>query len=243
MMRVLPVIDILQGIVVHGVAGNRAEYHPIQSRWTDSADPIAVAEALQSQFGFQRFYLADLDGILTQQPNFELYRRLERIGYKLLADAGVRNAADVGPILDSGASAAIVGLETLQGSEALREMIPLFGPERIVFSLDLRAGKPNVATDADWSDAASEAIAAIAINCGVRQMIVLDLADVGTSTGGSTAALCRTILKNHPAVTLIAGGGVRGPDDIRRWANVGISELLVASALHDGRLTPRDMAS
>ena len=237
-MRILPVIDVLRGEVVRGVAGNRSEYRPIQSRWTDSSAPPAVANALRQAFGFRRFYLADLDGILSRKPHFDLYRTLTADGYELLIDAGVRDLADVASILETGASATIVGLETLQGPQALEEMIRMHGAERIVFSLDLRAGRPNIAAEAVWPDGEPEAIAATAVGCGVRQLIVLDLADVGADTGGSTRSLCRTLLTRHPQLTLIAGGGVRGPDDVESWRETGIAELLVASALHDGRILP-----
>ena len=101
---------------------------------------------------------------------------------------------------------------------------------------------PILADDSEWPESTADQIADRAVASGVTQMIVLDLADVGTSTGGSTAELCRSVLKRHPQLKLIAGGGVRSMDDVRRWSQVGIDELLVASALHDGRLSPGDLA-
>jgi phosphoribosylformimino-5-aminoimidazole carboxamide ribotide isomerase len=38
---------------------------------------------------------------------------------------------------------------------------------------------------------------------------------------------------------LFAGGGVRDEDDLRRLADAGCDGVLVATALHDGRLTYR----
>ena len=37
---------------------------------------------------------------------------------------------------------------------------------------------------------------------------------------------------------MLVGGGVRGVEDLRRLKRSGASAVLVASALHDGRLTP-----
>ena len=37
------------------------------------------------------------------------------------------------------------------------------------------------------------------------------------------------------------GGGVRGVDDLRRLKACGVRAALVASALHDGALTPADL--
>lgn len=240
-MTLLPVIDVLNGVTVRGVAGRREEYRPLQSCWSTSADPSDVASALRTAFGFRRFYLADLDGILRQQPNQTLYRSLQRSGFELLVDAGVRTANDAENLFETGITAVIAGLETLRSPSELAGMIRRFGPERIVFSLDLKSGKPQVSDKSAWPALDPLSLAEIAIDSGVQQVIVLDLADVGVGTGGSTAELCGSILTKFPHVHLIAGGGVRGKDDLERWARIGISELLVASALHDRRLSPNDV--
>jgi len=39
------------------------------------------------------------------------------------------------------------------------------------------------------------------------------------------------------------GGGVRGAEDLRSVAASGCDAVLVASALHDGRLTAADLAA
>ena len=237
-MRLLPVIDILEGVVVRGVAGRRKEYRPLQSRWADGADPLNVAAGLRSAFGFRRFYLADLDGILFRKPNRELYRELAKADCELLVDHGMIGPGEVDDILDDGVCAAIAGLESLSGPDDLDIILRRHGPERIIFSLDLQSGVPKIREGSLWPIADSLSTAERAVQCGVERMIVLDLADVGCATGGSTETLCRTLLNRHPSLRLIAGGGVRGEDDVRRWADTGVEELLVASALHNGRLSP-----
>ena len=44
-----------------------------------------------------------------------------------------------------------------------------------------------------------------------------------------------------PRTTMITGGGVRDLDDLRRLAESGIDGVLIASALHDGSLTPQQL--
>jgi phosphoribosylformimino-5-aminoimidazole carboxamide ribotide isomerase len=72
-------------------------------------------------------------------------------------------------------------------------------------------------------------------------MIVLDLADVGVSRGTGTLDLVRRLRSAHPQLELTAGGGVRGIDDLRQLADAGCDAALVASALHDGRITPDEV--
>jgi len=42
-MFIIPVIDLLNGKVVHAKYGNRAQYQPLQSPLVDSCEPLAVA--------------------------------------------------------------------------------------------------------------------------------------------------------------------------------------------------------
>jgi hypothetical protein len=44
-MRILPVLDLMNGVVVRGVGGRRSEYRPVASRLAVSADPADVAAA------------------------------------------------------------------------------------------------------------------------------------------------------------------------------------------------------
>ena len=94
---------------------------------------------------------------------------------------------------------------------------------------------------AKWRTADAFGVAAQAIDLGVRRVLVLDLARVGVGTGTGTEALCARLTAAFPHVEISAGGGVRGVDDLRLLRNSGVQNVLVASALHDGRLTPNDL--
>ena len=69
-----------------------------------------------------------------------------------------------------------------------------------------------------------------------------DLVLIECAEGTRTAALIRQIKEKWPKLELIGGGGVHGPEDLSQLANCGLSRVLVASALHDGRLSPEDLA-
>ena len=62
-MRIIPVLDVLKGRVVRGIAGQRDSYQPIQSILTPNADVRSVCTAFRQQFGISEYYIADLDGI------------------------------------------------------------------------------------------------------------------------------------------------------------------------------------
>jgi phosphoribosylformimino-5-aminoimidazole carboxamide ribotide isomerase len=235
-MRIVPVLDVTAGVVVRGIAGRRSEYRPIVSRLTTSTRPTDVAEAFRTHFGLNHLYLADLDAIAGAAPALDLYRDLWSRGFGLWVDAGVRDATDAQLLIDASLEV-VVGLETVRGPETLQQLVKRCGPERIIFSLDLKEGQPLGDVSA-WREPEAEAIAAEVFALGVRRLIVLDLARVGVIGGTGTEALCQRLAAIHPEAELIAGGGVRGAADLRRLEECGVSSALVASALHDGHLQP-----
>jgi phosphoribosylformimino-5-aminoimidazole carboxamide ribotide isomerase len=277
-LRVIPVLDLMHGVVVRGVAGRRSEYRPIESRLCSSAGPVVVARAIVEKLGLSEFYIADLDAIAGAEPAWGLYEQLIGLGATLIVDAGAGDEGRAKALADfctreASLSGVIVGLESLKpvdgeqrgrdndesdravpphhalspcGGEgliaALRPLVDVIGANRIVLSLDLKAGQPL--TDvAMWRAMAPLAIAESAIASGVSRLIVLDLANVGVDEGVGTLALCQELRARHPQIEIIAGGGVRGPDDLAQMASAGCNAALVASALHDGRLTRKGLVA
>jgi phosphoribosylformimino-5-aminoimidazole carboxamide ribotide isomerase len=233
-------MDLLKGEVVRGVAGRRHEYRPVVSRLTPSAEPLAVARAFRDHFGLTELYLADLDAIAGAPAALATYDALHADGFRLWVDAGIRRAADARPLAEEDVDGIVAGLETLHSPADLRALCAEYGSERIIFSLDLKAGVP-LGEVAAWQATDAEALAEQAVSCGVRRLTVLDLARVGVGAGLGTEALCERLAQSYPQVEVIAGGGVRDAADLRRLKGYGVRGVLVASALHDGRLTRADL--
>ena len=239
-MRILPVLDLLNGVVVRGVAGKRGEYRPIQTGLAACPEPLAIARAFRLQFGLTALYVADLDAILHARPNLTCCRELADDGFELLVDAGLKEAAQGEWLVSAGVHTLIAGLETLPGPTLLAELCRRFGPERVVFSLDLKQGEPLYDGPA-WDWRAPEELIDCAVGHGIGNVIVLDLAQVGVGGGVETLGLCRRIQAKHPSLRITTGGGVRGAADLEQLRAAGIEGVLVASALHDGRLSRQEI--
>ena len=239
-MTVLPVLDLLEGLVVRGVAGRRTEYRPLRSRLVETAVPLDVARALRDEFGYRRLYVADLDGILHRRPNWVAYQQLIDDGFKLLVDAGITCVDDARQLSGLGCEV-VIGLESSPSPEHVARMANAC--EAVTFSLDLQNGQPMLAEGASgWSHNPLE-IVRQAIDIGISRLIVLDLADVGMGCGTRTGALCQSLLAVFPDLHLTCGGGIRNLDDLHQSRTLGVKQILVASALHDGRLTAGDLAA
>ena len=234
-MRIIPVMDLKAGQVVHAVGGRRHEYKPIRSVLVDSARPEIVARAFRDELGLDELYVADLDALAGLEPHWAEMRSLAQLGLKLLVDAGVRDTAVAVALNEAGVDGIVVGLETVSGADLVRSMVQTLGAQSLWFSLDLKDGQP-LGNLRGWSDPAPESIADQVIAMGLTRLIVLDLARVGEHRGTGTEALCRLLRQRHHSVELVAGGGVRGESDLQRLEAIGVSAVLVASALHNGTI-------
>lgn len=245
-MKILPVLDILNQTVVRGIAGQRDAYQPIQSRLTQSSQPLDIARALRDEFQLSEFYVADLDAILQAKLNLDLYQSLLAEGFTFLLDCGVRCATDSERLNSLRGISVVAGLETLAGPHELGKLVQQWGVQQTVFSLDLKQGKPIVSDSLENDFASTDdplEIAELGVQQGVQQMILLDLAQVGTGKGTGTETLCRTLHDRHPDLKLITGGGIQNSDDLLAQAELGADAVLVASALHDGRIGRESLLS
>jgi phosphoribosylformimino-5-aminoimidazole carboxamide ribotide isomerase len=239
-MRIIPVLDLQNGVVVRGIAGQRQEYRPIVSQLTASCQPAEVARAFRDHFGLTELYLADLDAIASGVPAPPLYADIRSLGISLWVDAGVRDPAQAVTLAAAGVESIIIGLETIHGPNELRQICSRLRSESIVFSLDLKNGLPLGHTS-NWDRPDADSIARQAIALGVRRLLVLDLARVGVGTGTGTEEICARLAADYPEVEIASGGGVSGIADLERLRRCGVRAVLVASALHDGRLQRADL--
>lgn len=227
-MQVIPVIDLKGGTVVHARMGQRALYRPIETPLASTSDPVDVARGLLSVHPFATLYVADLDAIGGRGDNRAALARLRQAFPQLTlwVDSGIAGIATATGWLQQDFGHVVLGSET-QCDTAL---VAHFADDtRAVLSLDFRGddfqGPPALLTQSErWP----------------RRVIVMTLDRVGSHAGPDLDRL-RAIKAS--ATEVYAAGGVRDAADLRALADAGIAGALVASSLHNGRLTGADLRS
>ncbi len=214
-------IDIRGGLVVRARAGERAAYRPIETPLAPSPDPVAVAEGLLAAVPSRRLYVADLDAIETRLPQHPVLARLRRAfpEHELWVDGGFSEEDAVARFLDAGLGRAVLGTESLREASLLARY-----RAGAILSLDSRGdallGLPELHADSSlWPD----------------DVIVMTLARVGAGLGPDLERV-REVRAHSPETRIYAAGGLRGPEDLAPLAEAGAAGILVASAIHDGRL-------
>lgn len=223
-MEIIPVLDLKAGHVVHARRGHRDTYQPIVSRLSPTSMPRDVLAALLQLHAFTSVYIADLDAIEKTGEHAQIITDL------------ARQYPDIEFWLDAGGTAragmtAADNIRGVIGSESLRDVAALGASDAAaILSLDFRGedflGPPDL-LDAPglWPD----------------RVIVMTLARVGSGTGPDLDRLA-SIKQRAGARRLYAAGGVRDAADLEALRDAGAAGILVASGLHDGRLSPADLA-
>ena len=231
-MRVIPVIDILGGIAVHAVKGKRSEYKPLESVLCTSVKPIEIASVFK-KLGFGRLYIADLDAIMKKRSNLGLIKQIAKsTGLDLMVDAGTINLEGAEKLLSSGIERVIIGTETLSSMSFVEEAAKTFGQERIVVSIDLKGERVLGKMGLDQKSNPLKLLQDVS-KAGVNQIILLDLARVGSSKGVNSSLLFD--FSEIIEVEVFLGGGVRNIEDLKHLRKMGVAGVLVATALHLGR--------
>ena len=238
MMNVIPVMDILNGQVVHAVGGERSRYKPIESVLTQSSEPVEVAIAFKAN-GFLQVYIADLDAIIDcTRHDFALLKEIyQKTGLQLMVDAGITSLERAKQMFDVGVSKIVIGTETMQNTNFVRDAVERFGSEHVVVSLDLKDAKVLVG---DGFEGCIDALCMLTEfkEMGIESLIVLDLTRVGSCEGVDLQFLkkAKAIVPN-----VYAGGGVRKIGDLVELQKSGISGALIATALHTGKISVTEL--
>lgn len=232
-------IDIRNGIVVQAIAGQRSQYRPLRSDLTDSVEPAQVLKALQDHVSPQRCYVADLDAIEGRRLNRCILAEMARIGLPLIVDAGVTSESALTGLLELGAAAVVLSSESLGLSHTLSELVKHVPASNLIYSIDLRHGRLMI-PDGETTEFIPESVITQIRDSGIRSVIVLDLTAVGTGRGIPTLAVCEQIHQLYPDMHIISGGGVFSDACVQSARQAGLNGLLIASALHDGRITDFD---
>ncbi len=239
-MKVIPVLDILNGKVVHGIQGRRETYKPIVSQLVKTADPLDVVRAFEQKFGFTRFYVADLNAIQRTGDNHEVLRKLKQRfpKFSFMTDIGVRNLSDIIKAGNYLVDTFILGTETLESLEELDKILRNMDATKILLSLDLKNGH-LLHVPLGFQESIGNFLQTFMAK-KITEILVIDLARVGSYKGPiyPEAAQIRSEYRGN----IILGGGVRNASDLEMLQKEGFNGVLIASALHAGKLSPQEIA-
>ncbi len=241
-MKLLPVLDLLEGRAVRAMGGIRQDYQPLRVSGCRSACPLEISRVLRDRYELDEWYVADLDGIVHRRWNLGVLQELRTSGLSLRIDWGLSDVEDM--FLLAGqleGTRCIVSSEALKDCSVLDALVGMLDPSQMSFSLDLVEGELKAPPGA-WGGMTLEEIVGYVQERGITEVVVLDLAYVGCTRGLGTSRCCARLRERFPDLHLLTGGGVRTAGQLRELDVIGVNGVLLASCLHRGELTPEDLA-
>lgn len=214
--------------MVRAQRGERHAYRPIVSRLCRSSEPLSVVKALMELYPFTRLYIADLDAIQERGQHIEVVASIRAAfpELEIWLDAGINHTSQWQP-WQAMELHCVIGSESQQDEEHARQLIDRLGQEHAVLSLDIGAD-------------GQRGPASLFENCNAwpEKVIAMTLLRVGSHQGPDW-----TTLKNltSQARQTYAAGGIRDITDLQELKIKGIAGALIASALHDGKITAEDL--
>lgn len=228
-MDVIPVIDLKGGLAVHARQGERNSYAPIRSGLCEGSDPLDLARGYLKLFPFRRLYLADLDAIQGGRLAHSVIERLTQAlpAIDLWLDCGLSDAASSRSLLGNPGTTLVIGSESLRDCCLLEQLADQ--RDRLVLSLDFQ-GDRFLGPQELWHNR----------KVWPERLIVMTLRRVGSNLGPDFERL-RGLQERAPDHAIFAAGGVRHSEDMAHLAAQGLAGALIASALHDGRISLEDL--
>jgi phosphoribosylformimino-5-aminoimidazole carboxamide ribotide isomerase len=185
----------------------------------------------------EELYVADLDAILSGRGSPDLIGEIvSKSGMRVMVDAGFQRADEVGEYLEKGVEKIVLATETLRGWGEVSK-VKARGAS-VVASLDVKLGQV-VAESKEMVLPLRELVERFETE-GASEIILLSLDRVGTARGPDYGAL--KVALDCASVPVLAAGGVRNMGDLRCLEEIGISGVLIATALHRGIITKADLS-
>lgn len=208
------------GQVVHARRGQRHSYQAIQTPLSPTSDPISVIRGLLRLADFKTLYVADLDALMGYGPQASVISGLIRAypHLRFWLDCGLAAAN-----FTCGQVVPVIGSESMT-ENTLEKMA---GHRRSwILSLDFREGRllgpENILASGEfWPE----------------RIILMNLSRVGSFDGPDLTGSARFI-RQYPGHHFVAAGGIRNERDLEHLKGIGVTEVLVASALHSGAIDP-----
>ncbi len=235
MIQIIPSIAILEGKVI------RLQQGDFSREKVYDESPIDLAKNFQDH-GIEVVHLVDLDGARRGEPkNYHILEALA--GYtslKIDFTGGIHTDGDISKAYEYGASYITAASVAVSNKKQFASWIISYGREKITLGADARDGKIAVRgwekdTDIDLFEHID-----YFYSRGLKYVKSTDISKEGTLEGPAFD-LYQRIMETFPDICVLASGGVRNIDDIKRLNDMGVFAVIVGKALYEGKIKLKEL--
>jgi phosphoribosylformimino-5-aminoimidazole carboxamide ribotide isomerase len=238
MIQVIPSIAIRKGRVVKMRKGDPASEKAYEE------NPVDLAKRFEDH-GIEVLHLVDLDGAETGAP--QNLHVLEQIaGYtdlKLDFTGGINTDGDIGNAYNYGADYITASSIAIAKPELFASWIVSYGREKMTLGADVTDISTKKVAFRGWQNKSDVNLfehLQFFYDKGLKYAKCTDISRDGVLEGPAFS-FYQEIRDQFPDLQILASGGVRGVDDIKKLNDMGIFAVIFGKAYYEGILKLEDL--
>lgn len=235
MFKVIPSISISKGKVVLLKKGDFSDQLKYNFNLVDAAK-------LLEENGVEVVHFLDLDGMKKETPvNYLTLQTITRYSdLKVDFMGGIRTDGDINKVLEYGATYFTASSVAVNNHDLFASWIMSYGREKLSLMANVDEGKlvykaMQKKTDIDLFDHVDY--------FHMRGLKYLKVKDINRDSllEGPNFELYQKLKEKFPNICIVANGGVRSVEDIRRLKEIGLYAVIVGRALYEGTIKVKDL--
>jgi phosphoribosylformimino-5-aminoimidazole carboxamide ribotide isomerase len=159
---------------------------------------------------------------------------LKSTNLKVQFGGGLRQIDSIRVALALGVTRVVIGTAAVEDPELVDAALAEFGPEQIAIGIDAKEGRVKLK---GWVEDAAVTAVDLAGRLkaqGVETIVFTDIARDGIGVGVNVESTVALAQSSH--LKVIASGGVKDIEDVKRVLESGLPGLIIGRALYEGQI-------
>lgn len=235
MIEVIPSVSIKQGKVVRTQKGD------IDDVLVYDKNPVDLAMEFEDA-GIKRVHLIDLDGAKIRRV--VNYNALELMAHysnlQIDFSGGIAREEDVRTAFEFGAKFVTAATIAVHDKETFHSWMITYGSEKIILAAD--ALNRQILTKGWKKDTGLTLMEHITYyqERGIKYLKSTEITRDGAQMGPDFE-MYKEILDEFPDLKVLASGGIRDVDDIKKLEEIGVAGVIFGKSFYEGRLKLSDL--
>ena len=238
MIQVIPSIAIRKGKVVKMRKGD------ISSEKAYEENPLDLAKRFEAH-GIDVVHLVDLDGAEKGSPvNWSVLEIIAgHTNLKVDFTGGISTDGDISKAYEYGAAYITAASIAVTNPELFASWIISYGREKMTLGADVNDWKTKELLFRGWQRKSNITFLDHLEYFYSRSLKYVKATDVSRDgvLEGPAFEFYQEIIKKFPEICVLASGGVRGVDDIKRLNDMGVFAVIFGKAFYEGIINLKDL--
>lgn len=234
-MKIIPAIDLLEGKVVRLTQG---KFDDVKIYSNNPLEQIKIFE----EYGFNMIHIVDLSG--SKYGKISTIKILEEIKnkskIKIQFGGGIRSLKDMNILLQLGIDKIVIGSLPFTNRNEFLKIADAVPNEKIILAADTLR---NDVVVKGWLEKAKMSVNTFIsewFNYGIKNFLVTDTEKDGMLEGPNIN-LYSKLISSFPEINLLASGGIKDIDDIKKISECNIGAVIIGKAIYENKIDIKEL--